>query len=49
MANNLTLTSTSNNELVADAAAEGLLALFGNPADTTPVWQTIVDECYKKN
>jgi hypothetical protein len=37
MANNLTLTSTSNNESVADAAAEGLLALFGNPTDTTPV------------
>jgi septal ring factor EnvC (AmiA/AmiB activator) len=39
MANNLTLTSTtsSTNESVADAAAEGLLALFGNPADTTPV------------
>jgi hypothetical protein len=36
--NNLTLTSRfDKNESVADEAAEGLLALFGNHAIPTPV------------
>ncbi len=38
MVNNLTLTSTSGSkEPVAYEAAEGLLALFGNPAIPTSV------------